>query len=332
MTRQSPARRLLHLLGIDRAVGFTLAGQLWNVLSGPLLLVLIVGRLTLNERGVLFTYVNITQFQVLFELGIGTVVQQLASRERAFLAPHADGTLGGDSKAKARLAALFRIGLGWFTGVMVIANVVILPSGWFWIAGSWGTEGVDWQLGWLLTVLVAAGQGVALGLLLFVSGCGHVAGVARITAIKDATQTIALAVALLLGARLLAHPYSGAAGVAVMALWLVATKRQLFLDLWRTNPGDVDYRWRTHVWPFQWRVSLSWLCLMVVMQVLGPMTIFFQGAAAQGQVGLSMYVLMAIQGVGTGWIGTKVPAFGVLAAQKKWNELDHVFRGVLVRS
>src|SRR5262249_27842483 len=158
---------------------------------------------------------------MLFELGIGTVVQQLASRERAFLGPHADGTLSGDPKAKARLAGLFRIAMGWFGGVMVIANIVIFPAGWFWIAGSPGTENVNWQLGWLLTVLVAAGQGVALALLLFVSGCGHVAGVARITAIKDAAQTVALALALLLGARLLSHPYSGAAGIAVMALWLV---------------------------------------------------------------------------------------------------------------
>src|SRR5262249_54861855 len=53
---------------------------------------------------------------------------------------------------------------------------------------------------------------------------------------------------------------------------------------------------------------------------------------AAGQVGLSMYVLMAIQGIGSGWIGTKVPAFGVLAAQKKWDELDQVYFGVLIRS
>src|SRR5262245_9273842 len=142
MTLASRARRVLHVLDIDRAVGFTLAGHLWNVLSGPLLLLLIVGRLTLNERGVLFTFVDITQFQFLFELGISSVVQQLASRERAFLAERGDGSLTGDLKAKARLAALFRIGVGWVAGVTVLSNVVILPAGWWWIARSSGTEDV----------------------------------------------------------------------------------------------------------------------------------------------------------------------------------------------
>ncbi len=332
MTRQSPARRLLHLLGIDRAVGFTLAGQFWNILSGPLLLVLIVGRLTLNERGVLFNYVDITQFQYLFELGTGAVIQQLASRERAFLASNADGTLGGDPKAKARLAALLRIGLFWFAAVAVVANVVIFPAGWSTFASSEGTAGVDWKLGWVLTVAVAAAEGVVLSLLLFLSGCGHVAAVARVTAVKAMVSTAAMVVSLLLDARLLAHPISGATGLAVPVSWLLLTRRRLLLDLWRTRGGETDFRWRTHVWPFQWRVSFSWLCMMAVLRMLGPLTMCLQGAAAAGQVGLSLYILMTIQGIGGEWVRTKVPGFGLLAAQKKWAELDQVFRAVVVRT
>src|SRR5262245_18040589 len=332
MTQSSPARRLLHLLGIDRAVGFTLVGQLWNVASGPLLLVLIVGRLTNNERGVLFNYVDNTQFQFLFELGTGAVNQQLASRERAFLMPHADGTLGGDPKAKARLAALLRIGLLWFTGIAIVANAVIFPAGWYNFANSKGMEGVDWKLAWVLTVAVAAVEGVVLSLMLFLSGCGQVAAVARVTAVKAMVSTAAMAVSLLLGARLLAHPISGALGLAVPMIWLLLTRRGLLFDLWRTRGAEADFRWRTHVWPFQWRVSFSWLCMMAVVRLLGPLTMNLQGSAAAGQVGLSLYILMAIQGIGGEWVRTKVPSFGMLAVQKKWAELDQVFRAVVVRT
>jgi hypothetical protein len=332
MTRQSPVRRLLHWLGIDRAVGFTLLGQFWNIASGPLLLILIVSRLTGNERGVLFNYVDITQFQYLFELGTGAVIQQLASRERAFLAPNADGTLGGDPKAKARLAVLLRIGLLWFAAVAIVANVVIFPAGWYNFASSDGTAGVDWKLGWVLTVAVAAVEGVVLSLLLFLSGCGHVAAVARVTAVKAMVSTAAMAVCLLLNARLLAHPISGAAGLAVSVSWLLLTRRRLLLDLWQTRGGEADFRWRTDIWPFQWRVSFSWLCMMAVVRMLGPLTMRLQGAAAAGQVGLSMYILMTIQGIGGEWVRTKVPSFGLLAAQKKWAELDHIFRAAIVRT
>ena len=76
----------------------------------------------------------------------------------------------------------------------------------------------------------------------------------------------------------------------------------------------------------------SWLCLILVMRILNPVTIFLQGAAAAGQVGLSVYILTTIQAMGTNWVGTKVPSFGALAAKKNWAELDHIYRGVLVRS
>jgi len=78
-TRFARTRRVLHFLGIDQAVGFTLIGNIWNAVSGPVLLILIVRKLTDSERGVLFNYVDITTFQIFCELGIATVLQQPAS-------------------------------------------------------------------------------------------------------------------------------------------------------------------------------------------------------------------------------------------------------------
>jgi hypothetical protein len=332
MQPQGRTRRLLHFLGIDKAVGFTLAGQFWNIVSAPLLLGLIVTRLTLNERGVIVNFAEISNFQHLFELGTGAVIQQLASRERAFLAPRADGTLGGDPNAKARLGAILRTGLPFFAAVILIANLGILPIGWRIFSNSSGVEAVDWKFGWVFTVFATAVNGVALSMLLFLSGCGFVAAVARVSAIQAVVSTAALVVGLAINLRVVAHPFSGAVGMTVSLAWLLLWKRRLLVDLWRTDRQCVEFGWRTHVWPLQWRVSISHLCLQAVIRILSIFVLYFQGAAAAGQIGVAWFVLMQVQLIGTGWVATKIPSFGVLASQKKWSELDHVFRGVLLRS
>src|SRR5439155_18186066 len=113
-------------------------------------------KLSARERGVLMNYVGICQFQVFFELGVGIVLQQMASRERAFLTLTPDGTLTGGPLAKARLASLLRLAVRWFLAVAVLINVVLLPAGWALFSSDPLLADVDWQLGWVLTVLFSS--------------------------------------------------------------------------------------------------------------------------------------------------------------------------------
>lgn len=326
------AKGAARLMGIDQAVAFTLAGNLWNVVTAPLLLVLVVSRVDVAERGLLFNFISICQVQLIFALGVGTVIQQLTSRERAFLSFQPDGTLEGDPYAKARLAALFRIGLLWFFGLAFVAHLILLPAGWWFFETSPGTESISWQIAWGLTITVAVADAAVNNLSLFLSGCGQVTEVARLTAAKQVVMTTALMLGLFWGGRLLAHPISGFAGFVLCTGWLIVARRRLLLDLWRFPKKGVPFGWWTHVWPLQWRVSISWLSTMAVMHGLNPATLFWKGAQEAGRVGLSMYILLTIHTMGWGWIATRIPVFGNLAAQKRWNELMHVFRGVVWRS
>jgi hypothetical protein len=345
-TRFARTRRVLHFLGIDQAVGFTLIGNIWNAVSGPVLLILIVRKLTDSERGVLFNYVDITTFQIFCELGIATVLQQLASRERAFLMIGPDGTLTGDPKAKARMASLFRLAIRWFVAVMLFTNIVLLPVGWLFFEGasidkeSMGIifkpdpalANVNWQFAWILTVIVSSLFGFGVSLFLFMAGCGDVIPAARMTALQGFISTVGLAVLLIAGFRLLSHPFSGMLGFLVPLGWFLLARRRMLVDLWTTDAGTSRVHWRTDVWPFQWRIALSSISALLLVRLLNPITMKFHGARAAGQLGLSLYILLAIQLMGTLWVGTKVPLFGQLIAHRKWHELDHQFRSVLIRS
>ena len=346
--RFARTRRILHVLGIDQAVGFTLIGNIWNAVSGPVLLVLIVEYLTTAEMGVLFNYVDICCFQVLCELGIATVLQQLASRERAFLMIGPDGTLVGDAKAKARLAALFRFAVRWFIAVMLFSNFVLLPVGWLFFSFSGSTfdkasqslifasdpalANVHWQLAWILSVVVTSLFGFGVSLFLFMAGCGDVVPTARMTALQGFLSTLSLAIFLVAGCRLFSHPFSGMVGLLVPLGWLALARRRMLFDLWKTGSGGSHLSWRKEIWPFQWRIALSFIATLLLVRLINPLTLWFHGARVSGQLGLSLYILLAIQLMGTSWVGTKVPLFGQLVAHKKWHDLDHQFRSVLIRS
>jgi hypothetical protein len=338
--------RVLHFLGIDQAVGFTLIGNIWNAISGPVLLVLIVKQLSVSERGVLFNYVDITSFQVLCELGIATVLQQLASRERAFLMIGPDGTLTGDPQAKARLASLLRLAIRWFIAVTLFTNLVLLPAGWLFFNGATfdleslkvvsakGVEltNVDWKLAWILSVVVASLFGFGVSLFLLMAGCGDVVPAARMTALQAFLSTVSLAIFLIMGNRLMSHPLSGMVGLLVPLGWFFLARRRMLIDLWTTDVSGSQLRWRKDIWPFQWRIALSFISALLLVRLLNPLSLKYHGARVSGQLGLSLYILLAIQLMGTSWVGTKVPIFGQLIAHKKWHDLDQVFRSVLVRS
>ncbi len=344
--RFARTRRIFHFLGIDQAVGFTLIGNIWNAVSGPVLLVLIVEYLSAAERGVLFNYVDITAFQMLCELGIATVLQQLASRERAFLMIGTDGTLVGDEQAKARLAVLFRLAVRWFIGVMLFTNLVLLPVGWLFFDGAKfdieslsiilspdpALANVHWQLAWILTVVEASIFGFGVSLFLFMAGCGDVVPTARMTALQAFLSTLSLAIFLVAGSRLFSHPFSGMVGQMVPLCWLVFARRRMLFDLWKTGKAGSHLSWRREIWPFQWRIALSFVSTLLLVRLLNPLTLKYHGATVAGQLGLSLYILLAIQLMGTSWVATKVPLFGQLIAHKKWHDLDHQFRSVLIRS
>ena len=106
--------RTLSGLGIDRAVGWTVAARVWSILAGPVSVILIAAHLSAEEQGFYYTFASIVAFQVIFELGLGMVIVQFASHEKAFLEWRSDGTLGGSDVEKGRLAALLRKSLQWY--------------------------------------------------------------------------------------------------------------------------------------------------------------------------------------------------------------------------
>ena len=96
------------VLGLDRAVGFTVLARFWAGAAGLVTVLLIARFLTPAEQGYYYTFGSLVAMQMIFELGFSFVILQLASHERARLSISADYEITGEPVAHARLASVIQ--------------------------------------------------------------------------------------------------------------------------------------------------------------------------------------------------------------------------------
>jgi hypothetical protein len=314
--------RVLSGLGIDRAVGWTAAARVWSVLAGPISVVLIAMRLSMEEQGFYYTFASIVSFQVMFELGLGLVVLQFASHEKAFLEWQSDGTLGGSDVEKGRLAALFRKSLQWYAAATALTIASLLIGGMVFFAFK-PTTVHGWESPWIALAILAGGTLLLTPFLSMLEGCGLLADVARMRTWQAIASNLTAWTILITGGRLWASPAITGAALVVGGGWVLLTHRRFFSDLLRTPGSGIS--WREEVWPFQWRIAVSWISSYFMFHLFIPVLFNSSGPAAAGRMGMSLTLASAVYFVASSLLTTKLPRFGELIARRDFAELDARF-------
>lgn len=318
-------------LGIDRAVSYVLLAKLWSVGGGLITLSLVTTRLTLPEQGTYYTFANILGLQIFLELGLGFVVMQVASHEVARLQVGEAGVLSGDVASKSRLSSLLRGTVKIYAAIAAAFLLLILPLGAFFFHRNAPAE-VNWTGPWILLVAVAAVAILINPLMAFMEGCGRVAEVEGRRLSFAVTGNILCWILLLSGAHLYCTIALYTAMAVGGAVWFWRKHRIWLGDLWRAGTDEHTIGWATEVWPFQWRIALSWLSGYFIFQLFNPLLYAYAGAAEAGKMGLTLQISNLFGGIAYGWVNTKVPLFGKYVARREWAELDRAFGSVLLKS
>jgi hypothetical protein len=312
-------------LGLDRAIIFTTVARVWSSAAGLVTIALIARSLSAAQQGYYYTFGSLVALQMLFELGFSLVIQQLAAHERAHLIITANDEIAGDRNALSRLASIFKLSIRWYAVVAAVLSLVLTPAGlYFFTAHAPTTVIVAWQAPWILAALAAALNLQLSPILSFMEGCGYVADVAALRFFQ------ALAGSLLAWGVLAAHsglyaPAMQMLGSAGATMFWVACRRKLLFSLYKHEAGDLNIRWQTEVWPFQWRIAISFLCGYFIFQLFNPVIFAFKGPIAAGQMGMSLSMATSLQFVAYSWINTKAAPFGIMVARKEYAKLDAVF-------
>jgi O-antigen/teichoic acid export membrane protein len=320
-TRQALRTRL----GIDRAIGFTILARSWSSFAGLITVALIARFLSPEQQGYYYTFGSLIALQIVFELGFSFVILQMASHERAHLTISPTGAISGNTVAHARLASVLQKTLRWYTSAAVLLAVFLLTAGsHFFATHQHGTAQVFWRWPWYAAALAATLTFQLDPILSFMEGCGFVPNVARVRLFQAITGSLLAWFALAIHHGLFAPAMIIAGNAGVASVWLLH-KRNLLLPLLRVPVGPHRIHWMQEVWPFQWRIAVSWLCGYFIFQLYNPVLFAYRGAVVAGQMGMSLSLVNALQSVSVSWINTKAAPFGAMIARGEFEELDHTF-------
>ena len=331
-SKSSAISRLRKLLGLDRAVILTVLARGWSSLAGLVTIVLIAHSLTGAEQGYYYTFGSLVALQMVFELGFSFVILQMASHECAHLAISNDDEITGDPVAHARLASVLQKSVRWYSIAAFLMPCVLIPVGLhFFASNSHSGHEVAWRLPWWLVVLAASFAFQIDPLFSFLEGCGYVPQVAR-TRLWQAVLGSVLAWGAMLTRHGLFAPAMMIAGqVLAGGVWLY-TRRRLLLPLFFYHAGQDRIHWWQEVWPFQWRIAISWICGYFIFQLFNPILFAYWGPIAAGQMGMSLNISNALMAVSIAWVNTKAAPFGAMIARKEYVKLDHIFFRTLTQS
>lgn len=294
------------------AVATNVANRLIALLGGAVLLLAVVTTFSPAMQGFYYTFYSLAFLRFFAELGLTAGAVQIISHAAA----------RNDQAAALRGYRRFfvlwfgvagaALGLGLMPAILLFqGQIADLPDG---VAQV--------TLPWLF-------YAPAIGVSVLLTGClAVVEGHQRILAVSRIRLWIALcnfgAAALLIrgGAQLWALPVAAWLG-NICGLALLCRHRDVLRWRGPTRPPAVD--WRAQVWPFQWRLAVSWMTGFFIFYALTPIVMRSAGPVAAGQFGLSLQVIQIINGMAILAVSTHAARFGQLAATGDFAELRQAF-------
>lgn len=304
----SRLRRVRERLQLDRPLAVAVATRIWQAISGPITIVLLIKTLSQPETGIYYALVGIIGIQAYFELGLLNVLVSQSGHAMAAIqqaeSQDSEDTSGEKlALAAARMRDLIRSSLRWFTAVSVLFAISALIFGWCSLSASV----VEWQGPLLALVPLAACTVAVAPAISILEGAGFRDLVYRFRFIQMLGGSLVVWLALVIGWKLWALVASSAVQ-AMIAGYIVYFAAPQFFNRFRSMDSErSSFDWMREVLPVQWRVALIGATYHFATQFFVIIVVTFHSDAEAGPLGMTLSVTTAIQMLALAWVQTKFP-------------------------
>jgi hypothetical protein len=316
----------------DPHVFFTLLQRGWTILAGGITLILLPYRFSAVEQGYYYTFASLIGMQVFFDLGFNSVIVQFVSHEFSHLERGSDGKLHGAHAHVTRLASLSHLLRKWYRIAAALFFVCLLPLGFFFFRSKGVLSPSVWFGPWMLQLFFTSISLYCSPFLAVSEGQGEVGAVARLRLLQSILGYAIFWVLILWGAGLWVTPVMPAVSAIGTALWLRARRQRLDFLISDSATGGPVISWYREIFPFQWRIALSWVSGYFIFSFFTPMLFSHQGPIEAGRIGMTLTIFSSLAVLGMSWVSAKVPDFSMLIARGKRAELNLLFKSVLTKS
>lgn len=311
---------LFEKIGIDGAIFYTSLGRILQGAGGLITLLLISRFMTQEEQGFYYTFASVLGIQVFFELGLVNILTQFVAHETAHLKIEG-AQIEGEGKHRSRLASILRFTLKWyalFSGMLII-TLIIVGNIYF---QKYAHHSVEWRLPWLLVSIFTGLNVFILPVMAILQGMHKVKEMARILMAQQIFAMGAVWIGIVQGAGLYIPAINAGACFLFLLLSYVFSPylKLLANSFYYTMTEKIDYR--AEIFPYQWKMALSWMSAYLIYQLLNPIVFAYYGAVVAGQVGMTLTLINAMIALVTSWCNTKTPLWSSLIAQHRFSELN----------
>jgi hypothetical protein len=317
--------RIAAWLQLDKSLSMSVLSRVWQAISGPMTIALLLITMDLQEQGVFSVILNIVAIQSLFELGFGSVIigqaGNLVGRSQRPSAAGANlAELSADSQHE--LWSLTRVATQWFAAIAALYALCAWWIGWKSLSGSI-IDLIDWRWPLGLSVALAAITFAVSSRVYILEGAGQREYVYRVRLWQAVIGSLTMWLALWSGLKLWAIVGVFAVGAMFQLYLAFGTRAQLLLgscDIlsgWRSK-AEVEHSsgrsalnssaaWFAKIAPVQWRAAASSAAHYLASQLMILYVTNYHGVTLAAPLGLTLQVTVAVQAVALAWAQTKFP-------------------------
>lgn len=323
-------KNITHKIGLDKSIAYSSGARIVQGVTGVGSVFFISTFLTGVEQGFYYTFGSILALQVFFELGLTGIMTQYVAHEVSHLTLKADLQYEGEEKYISRLASLIHFCIKWYAALSIFTLVFLSIVGYVYFT-RYGSvhSSVSWKLPWLL---ICIGTAIKLFQSPFASiymGLGKVKEMSKIGFLQQIIIPATTWTGLICGLKLYVVGIGYILSVILWQIYVRQTKLDvIILNLWKVNVIE-RVAYFKEIFPYQWRIALSWVSGYFIFQLFNPVLFATEGAIVAGQMGMTLQALNAIQSLAMNWQTTKIPLYSSLIAKKDYMNLDLIFNKTL---
>lgn len=299
--------------GVDRVFAVNFATRAWMLAFGPVVLGVIILKLSAAEQGFYYTFLSLIGMSVFLDMGFTRAVQVFTSHEFAALNLPRGKPMEGSAVHRQRMADFGKAILVTHLALALVAGVVIGLIGEFMFRRE-ANDAIAWHGPWWSLSFAAAASFVTVPMSTMLEAAGHVPHMAWVKFIRQVVTNLTIVAALWYGMGLSAMALSAWIGfAAVMVLTIVPYKsfwRQLMSG--RLSEG---FKLLRQLASYQVRIAVSWAAGYFIYSAMTPIAFMTLGAKDAGRVGLTWQVLGIVGTIAFSVIQAKTPSLGTLVRQ-----------------
>ena len=321
---------------IDGAVIYVILQRGWSSIAGLITLLLLIRYLTKIELGYYYAFSSLIGIQMVFELGLTTIIRQFISHDMAHLKMTRQRFISGKIDVRVRLLKLIVKSLKIYSIICLCILIVITPIGLLFFSDPNASMTVDWKFPWFLLVLFSTLNCFASVVTAVIEGLGFISRVKRVLLISTIISSVAVWFTLLSGHGLYAPVLLNAVNFICVIFWVWKHFKRVFIQAYRVDLRHeyINYqtKWKADVWPLQWRVAVSWIGGYFIFYIINPVAFKYYGPEFSGQIGITFQVLNLMLAMSASLIATKMPYFGQLISKRDYLTLNSYYTTIEIVS